>query len=129
MQQDKIEAALTTALKHLEESVSAHARNDEHTMTNSLWLASSEAEYAVFLLSFTQSDKGEVNPLKLDSSPKQPFEPRLILTHAQQLLKSAKANAHVGEYRRSYEEAWAARNLLIKAQELLDKKRRERGKR
>jgi len=129
MQQAKIEDALTAALKHLEESISAHARNDENAMTSALWLASSEAEYVVFLLSFTQSDKGEVNPSKLGSSPKQPMEPEPILTHAQQLLKSAKTNAQAGDHGKSYEEAWTARNLLLTVQELLEKKRRQRGKR
>jgi len=124
MQQDKIEAALTAALKHIEEAINAHARNDEKAMSNSLWSTSAETEYAVFLLSLLQSDKS--NPtLKQAPSGKQPTEPESILTSAQQLLRSAKEKVQAGEYMKGYEGAWTARNMLLKLQEWLEKKRKK----
>ena len=124
MQQDKIEAALTTALKHIEEAISAHARNDEKTMSNSLWSTSAETEYAVFLLSLLQGDKSNTI-LKQASSGKQPTEPVSILTSVQQLLRNAKEKVQDGEHTEGYQEAWTARNMLLKLQESLEKKQKK----
>ena len=124
MQQDKIEAALTAALQHMEEAFNAHARNDEKALSNSLWSTSAETEYAVFLLSLLQSDKLNTT-LKQGVSAKQSTEPEPILSSAQQLLKSAKEKVQAGEHTRGYEEAWTARNLLVKLQESLEKKHKK----
>jgi len=128
MQQDKIEAALTTALKHIEEAINAHAGNDEKTMGNSLWTTLAETEYAVFILSLLQSDRSNTT-LKQGTSGKQPTEPESTLTSAQRLLKSAKERVQDGDYVKGYEEAWTARNLLLKLQESLERKsKKERQK-
>ena len=124
MRQDKIEAALTTALKHIEEAISAHSHNDEKTMSNSLWSTSAEIEYAVFLLSLLQSDKSNTN-LKQASSAKQSAEPESTLNIAQQLLKSAKEKVLVGEYAKGYAEAWTAQNILLKLERSLESKRKK----
>lgn len=128
MQQDKIKAALTTALRHMEESISAYAHNDEKAVSNSLWIASSETEYAVFLLSLLQSDNSKTTPSKQGSSTKQSMELQSSLISAQQLLASAKADVQAGDYKKGYEEAWIARNLLLKVQDFVEKKRKEGGK-
>jgi len=128
MQQDKIEAALTTASRHMEDSIGAYTHNDEKAMSNSLWLASSEAEYVVFLLSLIQSDNSKTSPSKQGSSTRQSLELQSSLISAQQLLTSAKANVQAGDYKKGYEEAWTARNLLLKVQDLVEKKRKEEGK-
>jgi len=127
MQQDKIEAALTAASKHIEESIGAYARNDEKAMSNSLWTASSEMEYAVFLLSLLQGDNSKT-PSKQSSSTKQSMELQSSLTFTQKLLASAKANVHAGDCKKGYEEAWTARNLLLKVQDFVEKKRKDEGK-
>lgn len=124
MQQDKIEAALTAALKHIEEAMNAHASNDEKAMSNSLWSTSAEAEYAVFVLSLLQNDKSHTT-LKQEVSAEQSTEPESILPSAQQLLKSAKEEVQAGDHMRSYEEARTARNLLLKLQSSLEKKRKK----
>ncbi len=124
MQQDKIEAALTVALKHMEEAINAHARNDEKAMANSLWSTLAETEYAVFVLSLSQNDRSNTI-LKQGISGKQPTEPESTLTSARQLLKSAKEKAQTGEHVKAYEEAWTARNQLLKLQESLEKKRKK----
>ena len=124
MQQDKIEAALTVALKHMEEAINAHARNDEKAMANSLWSTLAETEYAVFVLSLSQNDRSNTI-LKQGISGKQPTEPESTLTSARQLLKSAKEKAQAGEHVKAYEEAWTARNQLLKLQESFEKKRKK----
>ena len=128
MQQDKIEAALAEAKKHIEECISAYAHNDEEATSNSLWIASSEAEYAVFLLSLLQSDNSKTTPSRQSSSTKQPLELQSSLTSAQQLLANAEANVQAGDYDKGYEDAWTARNVLLKMQDFVEKKRKEEGK-
>ena len=128
MQQDKIEAALAEAKKHIEESISAYAHNDEKATSNSLWIASSEAEYAVFLLSLLQSDNSKTTPSRQSSSTKQPFELQSSLTSTQQLLANAKANVQARDYKKGYEDSWTARNVLLKMQDFVEKKRKEEGK-
>jgi len=128
MQQDKIEAVLTAASRHMEESIGAYARNDQKALSNSLWMASSEAEHAVFLLSLLQDDNSKITPSKQGSSIKQSMELQTSLISAQQLLASAKANAERGDYKKGYEEAWTARNLLLKVQDFVEKKRKVEGK-
>ncbi len=129
MQQDKIDAALTAALRHLEDSIKSQANNDEKTMSDHLWWATSEAEYAVFLLAIMQKDRLESASLKHGSLPKYATELLSTLVSAQQLLGSAKQNMHVGNYTQSYEDAWTARNLLFEAQEAIERKQRGTGKR
>ena len=124
MQQNKIEAALTTALKHVEEAINAHTRNDEKTMSDSLWSALAETEYAVFILSLLQNDRSNA-ALKQGTSGKQSIEPESTLTSAQQLLRSVKEKTQTGEHLKAHEEAWTARNLLLKLQESIEKKRKK----
>lgn len=129
MSRDKIEKALSAALQYLEGLLEALSNNgDEKAVSDSLWSASAETEYAVFLLSLTHSDKAEGASWKRGSSSKQSIEFKAALTSAQELLKSAKASVESGNFVKGYEETWTARNLLLKAQELLEKKRRETKK-
>ncbi len=129
LSRDKIESALSTALKHLENSLRILSNNgDETAISDSLWAASAETEYAVFLLALGQEDKTEIYSWKQISSAKQKIDFKLALTTAQELLKKAKAYVDTENLRESHKEAWTARNLLLKAQELVEKKRREAKK-
>jgi len=96
--------------------------NDEKAVVNSLWLASSETEYALFLFSLMHKEKSETPPWKQSSQPKQVVELGPALVSAQSFLKEARNNVESGVTERAYEEAWAARNLLLKVQELFEKK-------
>jgi len=98
--------------------------NDEKAVVNSLWLASSETEYALFLFSLMHPEESESSPWKQSSQPKQIVEVNPALASAQSLLKEAKSNMKAGATEKAYEEAWTARNLLLKAQEFFEKKRR-----
>ncbi len=129
LSRDKIKSALSTALKHLENSLRILSNNgDETAISDSLWAASAETEYAVFLLALGQEDKTEIYSWKQISSAKQKIDFKLALTTAQELLKKAKAYVDTENLRESHKEAWTARNLLLKAQELVEKKRREAKK-
>lgn len=129
MHRDKTQVALSAALKNLEDSIKSLSHgNDETAVSNSLWSASAEAEYAVFLLSLMHGDKSETAPWKHGSTPKKPIDLEGTLASARQLLENAKLKVEAGDLEKGYEEAWAARNLLLKAQELLEKKRKEAKK-
>jgi len=99
--------------------------NDEKVAVNSLWLASSEAEYALFLFSPMHSEKSESSPRKHGSEPpKQVVEVDSALASAQSLLKESQNNMKADATEKAYEELWAARNLLLKVQEFFEKKRK-----
>jgi len=125
MQKEKTTEAINSALTHLGNSMQALAKNnDEKAVVNSLWLASSETEYALFLLSFVHQEKSESSHWKQSSQPKLVVEVGPALASAQSLLQEAKSNMEAGATERAYEEAWTARNLLLKIQELFEKKRK-----
>ena len=125
MQKEKIKDALNSAITHLDNSMHALAKdNNEKTVVNSLWLASSETEYALFLFSLINPEKSETSPWKQSSQPKQVVEVGPALASAQSLLKEAKNNLEAGTIEKAYEETWTARNLLLKVQELFEKKRK-----
>jgi len=125
MLKEKIRDAIDSAMNHLENSMRALAKNnDEKAVVNPLWLASSETEYALFLFSLIHQEKSESPPWKQSSQSKQIVEVGPALVSAQSLLKEAKGNIEAGATERAYEEAWGARNLLLKVQELFEKKRK-----
>jgi hypothetical protein len=128
MHADKIEAALTEALKQLDNSVKSLNGNDEGAAADSLWSASSEIEYAVFVLSLAQGEMQQhASPIGIEQS-NEPSEPKLALIDAQHLIQESKTSVQSGEFGKGFEEAQAARNLLIRTQESLEKKLREKSR-
>jgi hypothetical protein len=125
MHKEKIKDAINSATTHLENSMQALVKNnDEKAIVNSLWLASSETEYALFLFSLMHPEKSESSPWKQSSQSKQVVDVNSALASAQSLLREAKSNIEAGATEKAYEEAWTARNMLLKVQEFFDKKRK-----
>jgi len=126
MHNEKIAGALNTAISHLEDSLRALAKNndDDKSVVNPLWLASSEIEYALFLFSIMHPDESESPSWKHSPQPKQVVEVRPSMVSAQELLKEAKGNVESGNLLKAYEKTWTARNMLLKVTELFDKKRK-----
>ena len=123
MHRDKIEASLSTALQHLDDSLQTlSVNNDEQALSDLLWSALAETEYAVFLLSLIQGDTSESASWKQSASTKQSIAFGSAVTSARKLIKSAIAKIETGDFEESYKETWVARNLLLKAHELLEKK-------
>jgi len=123
MHRDKIEASLSTALQHLDDSIQTlSVNNDEQALSDLLWSALAETEYAVFLLALSQGDKSESASWKQSSSTKQSIAFGSAVTSARELIESATAKIETGDFEESYKETWVARNLLRKAHELLEKK-------
>lgn len=125
MQKEKIKEAINSAITHLDESIRVLAKNNEEkAVVNSLWLASSETEYALFLFSLMHPEKSGSPLWKESSQPKQIVEVGPALASAQSLLKQAKNNIEAGATEKAYEKTWTARNLLLKVHELFEKKRK-----
>jgi len=126
MHREKITGAINTAMNHLKDSMRTLEKNnnDDKAVANSLWLASSEIEYALMLFSLMHPDESESFPWEHGSQPKQVVEARLAIVSVQGLLDAAKNNFEAGATEKAYEEAWTARNLLLKVQELFEKKRK-----
>jgi len=112
-------------MSHLKNSIGILTKNnDEKTVLNTLWHASSETEYALFLFSLMLSKKSENAPWKQSLQTKQMVEAGPVLTSAENLLQEAKNNIEAGKAEKAYEKVWTARSLLLKAQELLEKKQK-----
>ena len=125
MYKEKIAGAINSALMHLDDCMWALAKNnDEKATVNSLWQASSETEYALFLFSLMHPEKSGSPLWKESSQPKQIVDVGPALASAQSLLKEAKNNIEAGFTEKAYEETWTARNLLLKVQELFEKKQK-----
>ncbi len=130
MHRDKIQAALSKALTHLDQAINTMTtgESDEKAIADSLWTASAETEYAVFLLTLIEGDTREKAGSKHTSQTKQSIEPNVALAHARKLLQDAKARVEEENFEKAYETAWLTRKLLLKAQEQLEKKRKETAK-
>jgi len=125
MQKEKIKESINSALAYLENSMQGLAKNnDEKAVVDSLWLASSEAEYALFLFSLMHPERLESSPSKHSSELKQVVEVDSALNSAQSLLKESKNNMVADATEKAYEKVWAAKKLLLKVQELFEKKRK-----
>ena len=129
MSRSKTKSALSAALKHLEDALNTLSKNGaEEPMSDLLWSASAAVEYALFLLSLILGDKAENAPWKNTFSSKSRTELKPVLTTAFELLNEAKTDLESHGAETSYEESWKARNLLMRAQELLERKLKERKK-
>lgn len=127
MVQTKMEKALSAAIKHLETCIAASSGNDDKTVSDSLWSASAETEYALFMLSIKLGEKAENATWKQQVPSKQVFEFLPSLRSALQLLQNAKILAEAGNLEKGHEKGWTARNLLLEAWGFL-RKRETKGK-
>jgi len=112
MRKKKIVWAITSAIKYFEESMKALVEKDEQGVMDSIWEASAELEYALFLFSLIQQEEVERSSWKLDLPSKQ-VEVRPILLSAQNLLKEAKSCIDIGELGKAHKKTWIARGLLL----------------
>jgi hypothetical protein len=124
MKQENILEAITSAIAHLENSMEGLIKKDEKKVTNFVWRAASDLEYALFLFSLIHQDETESSSWKLDPSPEQTeIEP--LLTSAQNLLKEAKENFKANDLHEAHKKTWMARGYLLKVHDFFEKKRRK----
>lgn len=120
---EKIINALISAKNHLEKSMEALVNKDEEGLLGSVWVASSDIEYVIFLLSLTRPDEFGNPSRKPGLSSKQgEIGPMLVL--AQDLVEEAKSSIDVGDLREAEKKAGVALDCLIKLRETFEKKRK-----
>jgi|GEM_PF-2290817 len=127
MKKEKLVEAIASAINSLEKAVKALVDKDEEKLSGQLWQASSDSEYALFLFSLIQQKE----PASLGSSwkskvrlKKVDVEAALALTH--DLLRDAQENIQKNGFQEAYEKTWMARGYLLKAQQKLEKAKKEK---
>ena len=120
MKQENILKAITSAIAYLENSMDALAKKDEKKVTNFVWRAASDLEYALFLFSLIHQDETESSSWKLDPHSKQ-IEIEPLLTSAQNLLKQAKESFEADDLHEAHKKTWIAQGHLLRIQEFFEK--------
>jgi hypothetical protein len=123
MNRERVLGAITSAIGHLENSIKLVSSKKDEETSNMVWRASSDVEYCLFLLSLLHSNEAESFPLKHQSSSKQ-MEIQPALTSALNILKEAKSSVENDNLVAAHEKTWQARSLLLKVQEIFEKKRK-----
>jgi hypothetical protein len=123
MNREKILNTIKSAIGYLENSLELLAKRKEEETFNSLWQASSDVEYCLFLLSLLHSEEPKGFATKQSSSSKQ-MEVQPALASALDTLKKAKSNIENDNLMEAQEKAWEARNYLFRVQEIFEKKRK-----
>jgi len=128
MHREKIVTSLTSAMDHLKDSLQTLTKNyNEKAFANSVWVAAAEIEYVLFLFSIIHQEESSSSSWKHESTSKQVVELQPAFVSAQDLLKRAKDSMEAGDSVKAYEETRMARNLLLRVEELLEKKRKSGG--
>jgi len=127
MHTEKITEAIASAMSHLEGSMKALANQNESAVGDSVWRAAAETEYALFLLSLSHQRESTALSTK-HSSPTKQTEVGPALISAQDLLKEAKESMSAGRIEEAHEKTWDARGYILKAWDLLEKKRKSASK-
>jgi len=122
MTQEKIAAAVASAMGSLNSSIEALGEKDEKQLASFVWKAVAELEYALFLLSIQHQGEIETSSWKMSSHSKE-VEIEPTLSSAQDLLQEAKSSIEAGNFYEAYKKTWTTRNHLLKVQEALEKKK------
>lgn len=127
MKKEQLVEAVVSAINSLEEAVKALADKDEEKLSGQLWQASADSEHALFLFSLTQPEeptgsgsswKSKIRLKKVD------VESALALTN--DLLRDAKENIQKDGFQEAYEKTWMARGYLLKAQQIIERAKKEK---
>jgi len=120
---EKILSAISSAISYLENSSELSSNKEEVETYDTVWRASSDVEYCLFLLSLFHSNEAESFSLKHKSSSKQ-MEIQPALTSALNMLKEAKSSVENDDLTKAHEKTWKARSYLFKVQETFEKERK-----
>lgn len=117
MSKDEAVSSIKKALEELEQALEVYTQKDLEEVSRRIWVASSEAEYALFLLGISLGSEFP-NSLKAKASQGRGVEPQGHMVKAQELLRSAlESYGSEGDLRKLYKAVWEARGYLIELQE------------
>ena len=127
MKRENMLETITSAINHLEGAMKALVEKNEKEVMRSVWKASADLEYALFLFSLMRQDENPSVSWKLDISSKQvEVGPTLML--AQDLLKEAKDNFEAENFREAHKKTWMTRSHLLRVHDFFEKKLRKSEK-
>jgi hypothetical protein len=115
MKIEKILTAIDSAINNLEHSIKKIIEKDEKELSDYVWKAASDSEYALFLLSLIKHDKNEEYSWK----PKISFkieEIELTVSLAQENLKEAHRRVEANELQEAYNNVITAQEYIFKVQ-------------
>ena len=118
MTADKAWAAVETATNHLKEALNAYSQRDLERAKLKVWEASSEVEYALFLL---ELDQTETEALEDEKPFKKGIEFEVGVLKAQERLKTALKDFQSKKPGDLLRTLWLARAPLIALQEKIEK--------
>jgi hypothetical protein len=120
----KMVKALKSAITYLDNSMLAMDKKDDGLLTDSVWHAAAELEYALFL--FSISIQNEIDKSKWKLNPKfKKAEVGPTLITVQELLNEAEKCMKNEKLLDAYKSTYIARNYMLKVQKDFAKKKRE----
>lgn len=123
MRLGKLTRAITSATGYLEDSIKFVSRSDDKDVSDLVWRAAAELEYALFLFSITHQDESEGSSWKLGLHSKE-VEVESILASTRDLLEDAESKIKDGGLREAHKKTWMARGYLLRLQEFFEKKKK-----
>jgi len=120
----KMLKALKSAITYLDSSIVAMDKKDDDLLTDSVWHAAAELEYALFLFSMTAQNEIDKSKWKLNPKLKK-VEVGPTLVTVQDLLNDAEKCIKNEKLLDAYKSAYIARNYMLKVQKDFAKKKRE----
>jgi len=120
----KMLKALKSAITYLDNSIVAMDKKDDNLLTDSVWHAAAELEYALFLFSMTVQNEIDKSKWKLNPKLKK-VEVGPTLVTVQGLLNEAEKCIKNEKLLDAYKSAYIARNYMLKVQKDFAKKKRE----
>lgn len=124
LKSDRILTSLKSAMNYLQNSMQAFGKADQDSFSGSLWHATAELEYALFLFSIVLQEESSLTKWKPNPELKK-LEVGQKLVEAENLLKDAVECAIEEKLHEAYENALIARHYLFIVHEELAKKKRE----
>lgn len=121
-----VNSALESAAVFLEDAMKAVLKKDETKVKELVWKASSELEYALFVLSLmiNEDEKLTKTRMKLDVNPNYKNDLGAVLVSAQDLTVEAQKLLDKKHFEEAYGRAKAARNYLLRLHEAFEKQRK-----
>ena len=121
-----VNSALESAAALLEDAMKAVLKKDETKIRELVWKASSELEYALFVLSLMINEDEKLTKIrmKLDVDPNYKNDLGAVLVSAQDLTVEAQKLLDKKRFEEAYRRVKAARNYLLRLHEAFEKQRK-----
>ena len=118
-----LDSALKSAVAYLENAAKAIIEKNEEKVKDLVWKASSELEYALFLLSLKIDEDKRPRKVRVEVSDPKPDELGPIIVSVQELAIEAQKLLNKN-FEKAYEKVKAARNFLLRLHETFEKQRK-----